>query len=98
MITLLRSMSCNAKEWINIDHNEVRHIKTVVDFILGLHDVLKVLWVYCLPVATNVTLELFSRVVLVSRSLSGNISAPGRVHITPLALSKHHVTLETVNN
>ena len=75
MITLLRSMSCNAKEWINIDHYEVR--------------------LYSL---FFITLELFSRVVLVSRSLLGNISAPFRVHITPLALSKHHVTLETVNN
>ena len=42
MITLLRSMPFNAKEWINIDHNEVRYNKTVVDFILGLHDVWKV--------------------------------------------------------
>ena len=40
LITLLRSMSFNAKEWI--DHNEVRYNKTVVDFIIGLHDVLKV--------------------------------------------------------
>ena len=30
-------MSFNAKEWINIDQNEVRYNKTVVDFILGLH-------------------------------------------------------------
>ena len=34
-------MSFNAKEWINIDLNEVSYNKTVVDFILGLHDVLK---------------------------------------------------------
>ena len=47
LIKLLRSMSFNAKEWINIDHNEVRYSKTVVDFILGLHDVLKVPWVHC---------------------------------------------------
>ena len=47
MITLLRSMSFNAKEWINIDHNELRSNKTVVDFILELHDVLEVPWVYC---------------------------------------------------
>ena len=48
MITLLRSMLFNAKEWINIDHNEVdMYNKTVVDFILGLHDVLKVSQVYC---------------------------------------------------
>ena len=47
MITLLRSMSFNAKEWINIDLNEVKYNKTVVDFILGLHDVLKVPLVYC---------------------------------------------------
>ena len=40
-------MSCNAKEWINIDHNEVRYNKTVVDFILGSHDVLNVPRVYC---------------------------------------------------
>ena len=31
-------MSFNAKEWINIDHNED---KTIVDFILKLHDVFK---------------------------------------------------------
>ena len=47
MITLLRSMSFNAKEWINIDRNEVKYNKTVVDFILVLHDVLKVPGVYC---------------------------------------------------
>ena len=41
MVTLLRSRSFNAKELINIDHNEVRYNKTVVDFILGLHGVLK---------------------------------------------------------
>ena len=40
-------MSFNAKEWIDIDQNEVRYNKTVVDFILGLHDVLKVPRVYC---------------------------------------------------
>ena len=34
-------MSFNGKEWIDIDHNEVRYNNTVVDFILGLHDVLK---------------------------------------------------------
>ena len=47
MITLLRSMSFNAKERIEIDNNEVRYNKTVVDFILGLHVVLKVPQVYC---------------------------------------------------
>ena len=46
IVTLLRSMSFNVKEWINIDH-KFRFNKTVVDFILGLHDVLKVLRVYC---------------------------------------------------
>ena len=40
-------MLFNAKEWINIDHNEVRYNKTVVDFILGLHQVSKVPRVYC---------------------------------------------------
>ena len=35
-------MSFNAKEWIKIDHNEVRYNKTVADFIFGLHGVLKV--------------------------------------------------------
>ena len=39
-------MSFNAKEWINIDHNEVRYNKRVVDFILGLYDVLKVPQIY----------------------------------------------------
>ena len=67
MITLLRSMSFNAKEWINIDHNEVRYNKTVVDFILGLHDVFNVPRVYCKPLATNVSLELQFRVTLVPR-------------------------------
>ena len=46
MITLLRLMSFNAKEWINIDHNEVGYNKRVVDSVLGLHDVLKVPRVY----------------------------------------------------
>ena len=32
LTTLIRSMSFNAKEWINIDHNEVRYNKIVVDF------------------------------------------------------------------
>ena len=32
---------------VNVDHNEIRYNKTVVDFILGLHDVLKVLRVFC---------------------------------------------------
>ena len=40
-------MSFNAKEWINIDHNEVRYNKTIVDFILGLLDVLKAQRVCC---------------------------------------------------
>ena len=38
--------------------------KTVVDFILGLHDVLKVPQVHCYPLAINVTLELRSRVTI----------------------------------
>ena len=73
LITLLKSMSFNAKEWIKIDHSEVRYNKTVADFILGLHDVLKV-----------------PRCIV-------NTLVPW-VNNTPLALSKHHVTLETVNN
>ena len=40
-------MSFNAKEWIYIDHNEVKYNITVINFILGLHDVLKVPRVYC---------------------------------------------------
>ena len=46
MIIFLRSMSFIAKEWINIDKSN-RYNKTVVDFILGLHDVWKVPRVYC---------------------------------------------------
>ena len=33
MITLLRSMSFIAKEWLDIDNNEVRYNKTVADSI-----------------------------------------------------------------
>ena len=47
LIILLRSVSFSAKEWINIDHNEVKYNKTVVDFILGLHDVFESAQVCC---------------------------------------------------
>ena len=45
MIIVLRSMSFNAKEWINIDKSN-RYNKTVIDFILVSHDALKVPRVY----------------------------------------------------
>ena len=50
----------------------VRYNETVVDFILGLPDVLKVAEIYRQPLATNVILELRSRgalVPLVNKSL-----------------------------
>ena len=46
MITLLRSMSFNAKEWINIDKCKLGKIKQLLTISM-LHDVLKVSRVYC---------------------------------------------------
>ena len=75
-------MPFNAKEWINIDHDEVRYNKTVVDFFLGLHEVLNVPRAGC----------------VVNPWLLMLLTLVPRVNNTPLVLSKHHVTLETVNN
>ena len=75
-------------EWINIDLNVIGIIKQLLTLFLGYMMFGKCRRCIVNPwLLLNVTLELRSRVTLVPR-----------VNNTPLALSKHHVILETVNN